>query len=138
MRCAHHPCDGIVSMLVSSLRAWPVAAPPTTRRGRNMIRKQRSAIRLLAAVLAVAAWGMLPATAQAKTIKVAPTGSTKAIQDAVNAAAPGDTIVVAPGTYSGPTISVQTSDLTITGSKAAIIDATGHPDGITVGTTLTF
>lgn len=103
-----------------------------------MIRKQRSAIRLLAAVLAVAVWGMLPATAQAKTIKVAPTGSTKAIQDAVNAAAPGDTIVVAPGTYSGPTISVQTSDLTITGTKAAIIDATGHPDGITVGTTLTF
>jgi parallel beta-helix repeat protein len=103
-----------------------------------MVLKQKSAIRLVAAVLASAAWWMLPATAQAKTINVAPTGSTQAIQDAVNAAAPGDTIVVAPGTYSGPTISVKTSGLTITGSNAAIIDATGNTFGITVGTTLAF
>jgi hypothetical protein len=33
---------------------------------------------------------------------------------------------------------VKTNDLTITGSKAAIIDATGNAFGITVGTQLTF
>lgn len=75
---------------------------------------------------------------QARTIRVAPTGSTSAVQAAVDEAVPGDTIVVAPGTYSGPTISVKTSGLTITGSKAAIIDATGDTYGITVGTQLTF
>lgn len=75
---------------------------------------------------------------QARTIRVAPTGSTSAVQAAVDEAVPGDTIVVAPGTYSGPTISVKTSGLTITGSKAAIIDATGDTYGVTVGTQLTF
>jgi parallel beta-helix repeat protein len=76
--------------------------------------------------------------AQARTIRVSPTGSTGAVQAAVDEAAPGDTIVVAPGTYSGPTIGVKTSGLTITGSKAAIIDATGDTYGIAVGTQLTF
>ena len=103
-----------------------------------MVLKQRRAVRLLAVALAGTAWWMLPATAQAKRINVAPTGSTTAIQKAVNEAAPGDTVVVAPGTYSGPTISVKTSGLTITGSKAAIINATGDTYGITVGTKLTF
>jgi parallel beta-helix repeat protein len=80
----------------------------------------------------------VPATAQARTIKVAPTGKTSTIQAAVNEAAPGDTISIASGTYSGPTISVTTSRLTITGTRAAIIDATGNTYGITVGTKLTF
>jgi parallel beta-helix repeat protein len=97
-----------------------------------------SAIRLLVAALACSACWLLAATAEAKTTKVVPTGSTQAIQNAINAASPGDTIAVAPGTYSGPTISVTTSDLTITGSKAAIIDATGNTYGITVGTKLKF
>jgi parallel beta-helix repeat protein len=104
----------------------------------DMVLRGRSAIRLLVAALACAACWLLPATVEAKTIKVAPTGSTQAIQAAVNAAGSGDTIVVAPGTYSGPTVSVKTSGLTITGSKAAIIDATGNTYGITVGTKLTF
>ena len=103
-----------------------------------MVLYQRNAFRLLAVVLAATVWCVLPSTAQARKIRVAPTGSTSAIQTAVNEAKPGDTIVVAPGTYSGPTISVKTSGLTITGSKAAIIDATGDTYGITVGTQLTF
>jgi parallel beta-helix repeat protein len=104
----------------------------------DMVLKQRSAIRLfVVALVGIACW-MLPTTAQARDINVAPTGSTTAIQNAVNEAAPGDTIIVAPGKYSGPTISVKTSGLTITGSNAAIIDATGNTFGITVGTTLEF
>jgi parallel beta-helix repeat protein len=103
-----------------------------------MVLNQRSAPRLLAVVLAATVLCVLPSTAQARKIRVAPTGSTSAIQTAVNEANPGDTIVVSPGTYSGPTISVKTSGLTITGSKAAIIDATGDTYGITVGTQLTF
>src|SRR5207248_7027606 len=94
----------------------------------------------LAAALATVLAGvcMLAATAQAKTIRVSATGSTLAIQKAVDAASPGDTIRVASGTYTGPTVSVKTSDLTITGSKAAIIDATGNRYGITVGTKTEF
>jgi parallel beta-helix repeat protein len=105
--------------------------------------KQRSArprFRLAAALATVlaGACGMLATAAQAKTIKVSPTGSTLAIQEAVDAASPGDTIKVAPGTYTGPTVSVKTSGLTITGSKAAIIDATGNTYAITVGTKTEF
>ena len=103
-----------------------------------MVLNQRSALKLFAMALAAAAWCVLPSTAQARKIRVAPTGSTSAIQTAVDEAAPGDTIVLAPGTYAGPTVSVRTSGLTITGSKAAIIDATGDTYGITVGTQLTF
>jgi parallel beta-helix repeat protein len=94
--------------------------------------------RLLALALVVIGCGLLTAAAQAKTIRVRATGSTTAIQEAVNAAKPGDTVVVAPGTYSGPTISVTTSDLTITGSSAATIDASGNTYGITVGKVLHF
>lgn len=103
-----------------------------------MVLNQRSALRPLGVALAATVLCVLPSTAQARKIQVAPTGSTSAIQTAVDEANPGDTIVVRPGTYSGPTISVKTSGLTITGSKAAIIDATGDTYGITVGTQLTF
>jgi parallel beta-helix repeat protein len=103
-----------------------------------MVLNQRSVLRPLGVALAATVLCVLPSTAQARKIQVAPTGSTSAIQTAVDEANPGDTIVVRPGTYSGPTISVKTSGLTITGSKAAIIDATGDTYGITVGTQLTF
>src|ERR1051326_3922067 len=91
----------------------------------------------LAAVLAIACC-VLATAAQAKTIKVAPTGSTLSIQEAVDAASPGDTIKVASGTYAGPTVNVKTSGLTITGSKSAVIDASGNTYGITVGTKTEF
>jgi parallel beta-helix repeat protein len=104
-----------------------------------MVLNRRSALRpIVVAVAAVVSWALMSSPAQARTIRVAPSGSTSTIQAAVDEAAPGDTIVVAPGTYSGPTISVKTTGLTITGSKAAIIDATGNTYGITVGTQLTF
>lgn len=81
---------------------------------------------------------LLAAAAQAKTIKVVANGTTEAIQTAINAASPYDTVQVPPGTYSGPTVKVETSNLTLKGSKAAIIDATGDTYGLTVGTKLTF
>jgi parallel beta-helix repeat protein len=91
-------------------------------------------------VLAVALLGatLLATAAQAKTIKVVANGTTEAIQTAINSASPYDTVVVPPGTYTGPTVKVETSNLTLKGSKAAIIDATGDTYGITVGTKLTF
>jgi parallel beta-helix repeat protein len=55
------------------------------------------------------------------------------LQAAVDAARPGDTIVVPPGIYPGGVV-VDTSDITIRGSRAAVIDATGHRYGIQVGT----
>lgn len=104
-----------------------------------MVLNRRSTLGLLVVALAVIVSLALQASpVQARTIRVAATGSTSAVQSAIDEAVPGDTIVVAPGTYSGPTISVTTSGLTITGSKAAIIDATGDTYGITVGTQLTF
>lgn len=55
------------------------------------------------------------------------------VQAAVDAARPGDTIVVPPGRYDGGVV-IDKSPLTIRGSRAAVIDATGHRYGIQVGT----
>src|SRR5258708_27189280 len=103
-----------------------------------MVFKHRAGIRLLVVALTGSAFWVLPAAAQAKTIKVPATGRTTSIQEAVNAASPGDTVSVAPGTYTGPTLRVTTSNLTLTGSTAATIDATGNQYGITVGSALEF
>jgi parallel beta-helix repeat protein len=54
------------------------------------------------------------------------------IQAAVDAAQPGDTILVPPGTYR-ESVLVTTSHLTIVGSRAAILDAAGFRVGIRVG-----
>jgi parallel beta-helix repeat protein len=58
---------------------------------------------------------------------------TSTIQAAVDAAQPGDTILVPPGTYR-ESVLVDTSDLAIVGSRAAVIDAEGFRTGIRVGT----
>ena len=58
---------------------------------------------------------------------------TTTIQAAVDAAQPGDTILVPPGTYR-ESVLVNKSHLTIAGSPAAVIDAEGFPTGIRVGT----
>jgi len=88
--------------------------------------------------LAVLAMTCLAATAQAKTIKVVANGTTQAIQTAIDSAGPYDTVVVPAGTYTGPTVKVEESNLTLKGSRGAIIDATGDTYGITVGRKLTF
>ena len=82
-------------------------------------------------VLGVAAVAAILAptnAALAKNIKV-----TTTIQAAVDAASPGDTVVVPPGTYHEGVL-VTTSGLTIQGSKAAVLDASGHAYGIDVET----
>jgi parallel beta-helix repeat protein len=70
-----------------------------------------------------------PAAARAsRTIVV-----TTTIQAAVDAAQPGDTVLVPPGTYR-ESVQVTKSHLTITGSRAAVLDAAGFSTGIRVGT----
>jgi parallel beta-helix repeat protein len=101
-----------------------------------MRRTAKLALGLCAAALLVAM--SLATVAQAKTIKVVPNGTTQAIQAAVDAASPYDTVFVPAGTYAGPTVTVEKSNLTLKGSRAAVIDATGNTYGITVGTKLTF
>jgi parallel beta-helix repeat protein len=101
-----------------------------------MMRTARRALGLLAVALLAAA--LLATAAQAKTIKVVANGTTEAIQTAIDAAGPYDTVMVPSGTYTGPTVKVEKSNLTLKGSRSAIIDATGNTYGLTVGTKLTF
>jgi len=58
---------------------------------------------------------------------------TSTIQAAIDAAHPGDTIVVPPGTYHECPV-VDKDNITIHGSTSAKIDATGCDNGLTVGT----
>jgi parallel beta-helix repeat protein len=58
---------------------------------------------------------------------------TTTIQAAVDAAQPGDTILVPPGSYR-ESVQVTKSHLRIVGSRAAVIDAAGFRTGIRVGT----
>src|SRR5262245_40981037 len=74
------------------------------------------------------------AAADARTIEVSPGES---IQSAVDRAVSGDTIAVAPGTYSGDgglaLVHVRKSGLRIEGTRSAVIDARGYRYGILVG-----
>jgi parallel beta-helix repeat protein len=83
---------------------------------------------LLASLAILAAVLLFPAAGAAKTIKV-----TSTIGAAIAAASPGDTIVVPPGNYHEGDLLVTQDDLTIRGSKAAVLDASGHEFGIRVG-----
>jgi len=67
------------------------------------------------------------ASAEAAVVVVSTT-----MQAAVNKAKPGDTILVPPGTYR-ETVRVLKDNITILGSKGAIIDASGFANGIHVG-----
>ena len=62
----------------------------------------------------------------------------ESIQAAVDAAQPGDRILVRPGVYTGDpgldwVVNVQKDDLTLIGSRNAVIDASGREYGVLVG-----
>jgi parallel beta-helix repeat protein len=101
-----------------------------------MMKSARRTLGLLAVALLGATW--LASAAHAKTIKVVANGTTEAIQSAIDAASPYDTVAVPAGTYAGPTVKVEKSNITLKGTRAAVVDATGNTYGITVGTKLTF
>jgi parallel beta-helix repeat protein len=83
---------------------------------------------LLASLAILAAGLVLPAVGSAETIKV-----TTTIGAAISEAGSGDTIVVPPGTYHEGGLVVTQDDLTIRGSKGAVLDASGNSIGIRVG-----
>jgi parallel beta-helix repeat protein len=90
--------------------------------------------RLLAtsAVVVLAVLGMAAVASPAAALGSDTIVVTTTIQAAVDAAQPGDTILVPPGPYRASVL-VTTSHLTIAGSRAAILDAAGFRVGIRVG-----
>jgi len=97
--------------------------PLRARRALTMVAVPAATV-LMAPMLAAQA---ASASDGARTITVRTT-----IQAAVNAARPGDTVLVPPGTYH-ESVLVTTSHLTIKGSAAAVLDASGFTYGMVVG-----
>lgn len=89
-----------------------------------MRNKTRGAV-AFAATLGLLCFGITPAAASDDTIVV-----TSTIQAAVDAAGPGDTVVVPAGTYR-EVVNVRYSGLTLIGEPGAVLDGTGL--GATVG-----
>ena len=92
-------------------------------RGTDSIRAGMMAI---IAGLAIAA---IPTAARAGDLIVV----TTTIQAAIDAANPGDTVIVPPGEYEECVV-VDKDNITIQGSHGAVLDAEGCENGITVGT----
>jgi parallel beta-helix repeat protein len=81
--------------------------------------------RLVAQVLVIAAAGLAVApSANADDVVVV-----SSIQAAVDAASPGDTVIVPPGRYY-ETVTIAKSGITIRGSRGAVLDASGFSVGI--------
>jgi parallel beta-helix repeat protein len=80
-------------------------------------------MRALLVLAALAALGAA-SIARADTIVVR-----TSIQAAVDAAQPGDTVIVPPGRYH-ETVTIAKSSITIRGSRRAVLDASGFPVGI--------
>jgi parallel beta-helix repeat protein len=97
----------------------------------RFVNHHRSAL-LAIAVMAFATLGMGPCS----SVHVVRNG--ESIQDAVDAANPGDTIIVRAGTYTAPqgadaVVTVMKNDITLIGNPKAVIDAAGVRYGIRAG-----
>src|SRR5688572_28416139 len=101
---------------VAGLDARPGADPAPTR---------RSSMRLLVAATVAAARGLAAASpAFADTLKV-PSESYPDIQTAVTAAADGDTVSVAPGTYNEIVMVMDKTNLVIRGRARPVMNGPG-------------
>src|SRR5687768_2972254 len=90
---------------------FPAPGSDAARRGRAGRSDMRS---LRLAVLGGLVWALAPAIGQAATLDVCATACTyTSIQAAVDAAAPGDTIDIQAGTFTGD-VDVSVASLTIT------------------------
>jgi parallel beta-helix repeat protein len=92
----------------------------------------RARMSLISTIVVLAWLGMVTAASPAAAHPSRTIVVTTTIQAAVDAAQPGDTILVPPGTYH-ESVLVTKSHLTIAGSRAAILDAAGFRIGIRVG-----
>ena len=92
----------------------------------------RTRISIASLVAMVALLGLAGVASPAAALAGRTIVVTTTIQAAVDAAQPGDTILVPAGTYH-ESVLVTKSDLTIAGSRAAILDAAGFRTGIRVG-----
>jgi parallel beta-helix repeat protein len=92
----------------------------------------RRRVSVISTVVVLAWLGMVTAASPAAAHPSRTIVVTTTIQAAVDAAQPGDTILVPPGTYR-ESVLVTTSHLRIVGSRAAILDAAGFRTGIRVG-----
>ena len=88
---------------------------------------------LLTGFIILLALGFIPHAASAATINVPASYAT--IQGAVNAASPGDTIVVSPGTYQEAVVVAKRLTITGTGTGSGrpVVDAGGADSAITLG-----
>jgi parallel beta-helix repeat protein len=93
----------------------------------------RTRMSLINTVVVLAWLGLVTAASPAAAHPSRTIVVTTTIQAAVDAAQPGDTILVPPGTYH-ESVLVTKNHLTIVGSRAAILDAAGFRTGIRVGT----
>ncbi|MEX2205721.1 MAG: right-handed parallel beta-helix repeat-containing protein [Myxococcota bacterium] len=88
-------------------------------------------MRALALVLLLLV-GAVPAAAATRVV-----GSGESIQAAVDAAEPGDTVLVRPGSYAGPggvaLVHVRKSGLILRATRSALLDARGYRYGVLVG-----
>lgn len=84
----------------------------------------------LAPLAAVAFCGFLPGRASADVLVVPKDHPT--IQDAVNAAGPGDVVVVKPGIYSGTFQIAGKTQITVRAAGKVILDAPGPTPGISI------
>jgi parallel beta-helix repeat protein len=114
-------------------RTWRTAVHPPSSESRAPIFSPRAGSSGgVVNSYSVPAWLLLAATAAAETVTLSPGDDAQA---AIDAAAPGDTLVFSAGTYPGPlTVPPGKAGLSLKAKGAAVLD--GRPGGAAVGPVL--